>query len=1034
MPDGTSVDQLYIEINAKASKANDAINKLCGKLDRLSTSLRKVNSAQITGLATGVQRLGNAMNTMNQIKTADFTRLATNLSKMGNVDVAKLNSAAVSISHIGKAINNIGPVSENAQKFGELAKGIAQLGYKSATKAIENIPKLGKAMLDLMTTLSKAPTVNQNLIDMTNALAKLARTGSSSGRAVNALSKSFDVFLSSSKKAKKSSFSLASAIGKVYATYWMLFRVFGKLKDAIDISAQLTEVQNVVDVTFGKYKGIVEDMSKTSITDFGMSELTVKEVSSRFQAMGTAMGITNKEVVSSSEFLAKKGVKAYGDLGNSMANVSANLTKLTADMASFYNMDQKDVAEDLTAIFSGQTRPLRTYGLDLTEATLKEFALKNGLDANIKSMSQAEKTMLRYQYVMSKTGAAQGDFLRTANTWSNQVRILKQNFEALGSVVGGTLINVFKPIVSALNVVIGKFIQFAKVVSESLGKIFGWQYQETGASGVTNELENASDASDGIAGGLDKAKDNAKKLKQQLQGFDELNVLTSDKPSSGSGGSGGGGAGGISGEDASAGQWAKVDSIFKDYESGLDSLYKLGDYIGKTITDSLNGIDWEGVYESARNFGSGLASFLNGLISPDLFGALGKTIASALNTALHVLDSIGETFEWKEFGNSVMRGISDFFKTWDAKLTASALSNFASGIMQSITGFFNTLSDEKTFKAIGQKIVNLICNIKWENLIWDFGNLVIALGKAIIDGLTDLADGMSEEVTKIMEPVWASLEKWFADNFKFKTPELPKFDDLKLKLKQIVDNVKNWWSENAKLPSLEITVLSIADKLVSAWATAVAWWNSKTALSAIPTTVASIKDKLSSAWSAAVTWWKTKSALSGISISVPNIKSNLSSAWSKAKDWWNKNVKLSIPKLTLKVEYKKPSGSVQKAVAKALSLKGWPALRFYASGGFPEDGWFRANHGELMGKFDNGRTVVANNKQITQGIADAVYQGNRENNALLRQELELMRRQNDLLTDILEKETGISAGELFSSVRKSANDYSRRTGRPAFGY
>ena len=642
--------------------------------------------------------------------------------------------------------------------------------------------------------------------------------------------------------------------------------------------------------------------------------------------------------------------------------------------------------------------------------------------------------MLRYQYVMANTGAAQGDFLKTSMTWSNQVRILKQNFEALGSVVGGTLINVFKPIVSALNVVIGKFIEFAKVVSNSLGKIFGWQYQETGASGVATELENASEASDGVGSGLGKAADNAKKLKQQLQGFDELNVLTSDKPNSSSGGSGGSGGGGVSGGDSSGGQWTKTESIFKDYESSLDSLFKLGDYIGGTLTRVLNNIDWDSVYEGARNFGSGLASFLNGLISPDLFGALGKTVAGAINTAFQFLNSFGETFDWKDFGNSVMRGISDFFKTWDAKLTASALSNFASGIMQSITGFFNTLSDEKTFKAIGQKIVNLICNIKWGNLIWDFGNLVIALGKAIIDGLSDLADGMADEVTVIMEPVWESLEKWFADNFKFKTPELPRFDELQTKLKQVVDSVKNWWSQNAKLPSLSVTVSSIVDKLSSAWSSAVAWWNSKTSLSSISTTVLSIKDKLSSAWSTAVSWWSKKSALSKVSISIPNIKSNLSSAWNTAKNWWKKNVKLSIPKLTLKVEYKKPSGSIQKAVAKALNLKGWPALRFYASGGFPEDGWFRANHGELMGKFDNGRTVVANNKQITQGIADAVYQGNRENNALMRQELELIRRQNDLLADILEKETGISAGELFSSVRKSANDYSRRTGRPAFGY
>lgn len=392
MPDGASVDQLYIDINAKAVKANDAIDRLCGKLDRLSTSLKKVNGAQLTGLATGVSRLGSAMNTMNQVKTADFTRLSKNLEKMGGIDVSRLNSAAVSISHIGTAIKGIGNVSDSAQKFSELAKGIAQLGYKSSTKALENIPKLAIAMRDLMTTLSKAPKVSQNLIDMTNALAKLARTGSSSGKAVTSLSKSFDFFARSSKKAKTSGFSLASAIGKVYATYWLLFRAFGKIKEAIDISSALTEVQNVVDVTFGKYRNVVEEMSKTSITEFGMSELTVKEVSSRFQAMGTAMGFAQGK----------------------MADTSIELTKLAADMASFYNVEQKDVAEDLASIFTGQTRPLRTYGLDLTEATLKEWALKNGMDANIKSMSQMEKATLRYQYVMDNTGAAQGDFARTA--------------------------------------------------------------------------------------------------------------------------------------------------------------------------------------------------------------------------------------------------------------------------------------------------------------------------------------------------------------------------------------------------------------------------------------------------------------------------------------------------------------------------------------------------------------------------------------------------------------------------------------------
>lgn len=1002
MPDGTSVDQLYIEVNAKASKANDAIDRLCGKLDRLSTSLRKVNGAQLTGLATGVQRLGSAMNTMNQVKTADFTRLATNLTKMGNIDVAKLNSASVSISHIGKAINNIGPVSENAQKFGELARGIAQLGYKSSTQAIENIPKLATAMKNLMTTLSTAPKVSKNLIDMTNALAKLARTGSSSGKAVTSLSRSFDLFSRSSKKAQKSSFSLASAIGKVYATYWMLFRAFRLLKKSIDISSQLTEVQNVVDVTFGKQRNLIEEMSKTSITDFGMSELTVKEVSSRFQAMGTAMGIANQKVASSSEFLAKKGVTAYGDLGDSMANMSVNLTKLTADMASFYNVEQKDVAEDLTAIFSGSTRPLRTYGLDLTQATLQEWALKNGLDANVKSMSQAEKTMLRYQYVMDRTKNAQGDFARTANTWANQVRILKQNFQQLGSVLGETLINMFKPIVSGLNVVIGKFIQFAKVVSDSLGKIFGWKYQDTGVGGVTTELEDASDASEGVGGGLGKAADNAKKLKQQLQGIDELNVLTSDSGSGGSGGSGGGGGGGTSGGDASSGQWVKTESIFKDYESSLDSLYKLGDYIGTAITKSLNNIDWESVYEGARNFGSGLASFLNGLISPDLFGALGKTVAGAINTALHALNSFGETFEWKEFGISIARGLTRFFETWDAGLTAETLSNFARGILQSLSGFFSTLSEDKTFRTIGQKIADFICGIDWGGLVWDFGNLAISLGKAIIDGLDGLFQGSADVFAEKLAPMWENLEKWFSDNFKFKSPEIniPTLNDITSKLNEMFGGLS------------DSTVFKVGISLFK---------NGWKSISSFVGSSVDVGVKL------VKSGWKKLSSFVGSSVSV-GIKL-AKSGWKKIKDW------LGISK-ALSLKFKLPKIKVQWGTKKVagFEIKYPSGFKTYATGGFPEDGWFRANHGELMGKFDNGKTVVANNKQITQGIADAVYQGNKENNALMRQELELMRRQNELLLGILEKETGISAGELFSSVRQSASDYKRRTGRPAFGY
>lgn len=1037
MPNGTSVDQLYIEVNAKASKANDAIDRLCGKLDRLSTSLRKVNGAQLTGLATGVQRLGNAMNTMNQVKTADFTRLATNLTKMGNIDVAKLNSASVSISHIGKAINNIGPVSENAQKFGELARGIAQLGYKSSTKAIDNIPKLATAMRNLMTTLSTAPRVSQNVIDMTNALARLARTGSSSGKAVTSLSKSFNLFSASSKKAKISSFSLASAIGKIYASYWLLFRAFGKIKDAIDISSKLTEVQNVVDVTFGKYKSVVEDMAKTSITDFGMSELTVKEVSSRFQAIGTAMGFAQGE----------------------MAKTSVELTKLAADMASFYNVEQKDVAKDLEAIFTGQTRPLRTYGIDLTQATLQEWALKNGIDANVKSMSQAEKTMLRYQYVMANTGAAQGDFARTAGTWANQVRILKQNFEQLGSIFGGVLINAFKPVVTALNVVIGKFIQFAKVISDSLGKIFGWTYKSSEGGGLTNDLETGADSAGDIADGVGDAADNAKKLKQQLQKWDELNNISLGDSSSGSssGSSGTGGAGSASGADSSLGEWVKEESAL--FESELDTLYKLGEHISETLTESLNNIDWNSIYEGARGFGSGLASFLNGLISPDLFGALGKTIANSLNTALHSLDSFGKTFKWDKFGTSIAESINGFFLNFDFSLLVETINTWSHGLLTTIK---NIIKDIKWYE-IGEKIGESIDDIDWLQVIED----AIEISMGAITALTDFFQGYFDgiEWEKIKEDMKMSVKdiKWsevlttivdgmldikgLGDVLNFETL-FPWWNETNLAFKLLEAIREIDWEEikskiSEKIESFKFTISiiveNIVEKIKEKWKKAREWWNDKKEkLSNVGVVISGIKEKLQEKWKKAREYWKNKTGLGSISVAVGNIKDKIQTAWKKARDWWKNNkpslseiiAKIKLPHLVVTWD---TSGFAAKALQK-LGLKGFPnfSVRYYAMGGFPEDGWFRANHGELMGKFDNGRTVVANNKQITQGIADAVYQGNRENNALMRQELELMRRQNELLADILEKETGISAGELFSSVRQSASDYKRRTGRLAF--
>lgn len=673
------LDSLKLTIKANATDANNALDKLVENLKNLSSSLGVINNVNFSNFSNGVKNITDAMQGMKNVSKADFTRLSEGMKKISSIDTAAINKASTAMAYLSKSFNSMQATNEATKQITELVTGIKQLGYASAAKAIDNIPKLSSAMKQLMQELSKAPQVSQNLIDMTNALANLSRTGASSGRAATSLSKNFLNVSSSANSATKSSWSLASAFGKLYASYWLVFRAINKLGDSINIASSLTEVENVVRTTFGNYENLVDDMAKTSIRDFGMSELSVKQYSSRFQAMGVAMGFSQKK----------------------MADMSVELTKLTADMASFYDIEQSDVARNLQAIFTGETEPLRKYGLDLTQATLKEWALKNGLDANISSMTQAEKTMLRYKYVMANTVAAQGDFAKTADTWHNQTVILKQSFQELAGIIGTSLINALKPFLSGLNFAMTQVIDFAETVTNALGAIFGWKFEVTN-KGIADDWSDAADSADDIADSTGNAAKNVEKLNKGVRQFDELKLITTPDSSSGNGKKGSGT--GAASADGASGGLVKVDTIWKDYKSQIKNLRELGEYIGNTLTDTLNSIDWDSVYAGARNFGKGLADFLNGLISPELFGAVGRTIAGALNTAVYTALSFGETFDWENLGFSIATGINQFFETFDFASTAKAINRWVQGIYDTIKTAIKNIKWSKVLEGIATLI------------------------------------------------------------------------------------------------------------------------------------------------------------------------------------------------------------------------------------------------------------------------------------------------------------------------------------------
>lgn len=277
-------------------------------------------------------------------------------------------------------------------------------------------------------------------------------------------------------------------------------------------------------------------------------------------------------------------------------------------------------------------------------------------------------------------------------------------------------------------------INFARTIANALGNIFGWTYEVSGG-GLTDDFEGAASGAGDLDDNLGGAADKAKKLKDYMLGIDELNVISPEEPDSGSG-SGAGGAGGGDAGDAGKGEWVKGEGLLEKYESEIDSLYELGEYIGKVLTDAMNSIDWEKVYEGARNFGTGLAQFLNGLISPELFGALGRTIAGALNTALWFLNSFGKEFDWSDFGLSIATGINEFFKMFDFGLLAETINIWAKGILESI----ETALENTDWNLIGSKIGEFLDEIdfleiggKLVDTLWDAINSAFVLYNATFD-------------------------------------------------------------------------------------------------------------------------------------------------------------------------------------------------------------------------------------------------------------------------------------------------------------
>lgn len=490
---------------------------------------------------------------------------------------------------------------------------------------------------------------------------------------------------------------------------------------ALNAASDLQEVQNVVDVSFGNMAYKINNFASTTIEKFGMSELAAKQTGGSFMAMGKAIGFNAEQA----------------------SDMAVSLTALTGDFASFYNISQDYARVAMSAVYTGETETLKRYGIVLTQANLQEFASAHGIDVKVKNMTAAQKAYIRYMYILNATKDVEGDFVRTQNSWANSVRVLQERWKQFLITLGNGLMTVLTPVLQFLNYIVAALIKFVSVLGAVLSKLFGIKWQ-----GVQNSTQGVADATGGLADNADDAADAEDKLgkstkkagkaaKQSLAAWDDLNVLQKDTSGSGAGGKGGSGGG--------AGDFdfdmPDVSSLWQDAANKLklpdfDSLFDVGRWVSDGITNQLKRIPWDKIYKAADNFGKGLADFLNGLITPELFAEVGKTLANSLNTVFHFLDSFGKEFDWSNFGKSLGAGLNAFMKNLDWRLILDTAKTWGTGIANAINSFFK----ETDFYSVGYTIAQMLNTAI--QFVFSLGTTLdwAAIGKKLADAVNGFFD------------------------------------------------------------------------------------------------------------------------------------------------------------------------------------------------------------------------------------------------------------------------------------------------------
>jgi hypothetical protein len=668
------------------------------------------------------------------------------------------------------------------------------------------------------------------------------------------------------------------------------------------------------------------------------------------KAVEAAMGIDSKDFMQF-QGVFKNLTAGFGVVEEDANKMSQNLTQLSYDMASIFNTDVETAFDKLSSAMSGQVKGLREFGIDTSVATLEEYALSKGIDASVRSMSQAEKAMLRYNYIMEQSIHMQGDMARTIITPANALRILQAQLTRMRRAFGD--------IVSVIATQVIPYVQaFVEIVTEAasaIAKHFGFDPEDfsAGTEGIKNNWSNAEE-------GVEDYTESLKAAKKQMMGFDELNIIQS--PTSDSGASAGGGAGGALGDmgvyeyDFLKGlKTDRVDEIKAKMKEILDHAYLVGVAIaGWNIGKFIKGL----ALANTKLTGLPKALAGAGIVLGATFAITGiiwqvKASIDAWKNGLGVPE-FGELMASAGFtvGGAALLGVS--LASALGKPLGAMTAKFA-GFSLIASGLGLVIVGVKDLITNGPTLTNVLTVLA--------GAIAVVVGVCLAWNTAMLANPVTWVIVGIMALIAAivlCVKYW---------------DEIKAAAVACWDWIKNAW-KSAGTWFNEKIIQPVAKFFVGMWdglknGAKNAWEGIKNVFSTVGTF---FKNVFSNAWKGVVSVFSTAGEI------FVDIKDGIVSVFKTVVNGIIKgiNTVVKLPFQGLNKILDKIHG-LEIAGVKPFNFLTWrapiPEIPLLASGGIVNEGQMfvaRERGPELVGSIGR-KTAVANNDQIISGIESGVY-------------------------------------------------------------